>query len=155
MDERFQYLTGHPESLLVFNAFAFITTFLAQLGNHSKIHERIARIALPLELGTLGIAALSFVAKTSFPEIDQQLDLLALVGSGLVSLCYLAVPLTDERYHNHFASGKGLNRSDLSELVGILKSDFVRHMTWGSKELIKSASRLCYRFSQLPPGIIE
>jgi hypothetical protein len=133
--ERFKHLADYPEIFLGLSAIALTTTFLAQLGNHTPIHDQIARIALPLELGTMTTATLAIFTKKRFPEVSRPLSYLALAGLALVSICFLAVPSTDPRYHEFFASRKGFNFKDLPEFARFIKTDFFQRMILGTKEL--------------------
>ncbi len=135
MCERLKHLSSCPEALLGLSAIALTTSFLAQLGNHTEIHNQIALIALPLELGTMTMAALAVLTKKRSPDVSQKLGHFALAGMGLISLCYLAVSFTDEYYRDYFASRKGFNPKDLPEFAGFMWTDFFQRMTLGAKEL--------------------
>ena len=69
--------------MLIFAAVTLAITFITSRGQHSKLHHRLARIAMALELLT---AAMALVSRQA-----------AIAPAVLVAGCFLAVYFTDTR----------------------------------------------------------
>ena len=85
-------------AFFIFGLLAWLITAAVSLGRHSRTHDGIARVAMPLE-GALAVLALAG---------GEEAWLWALAG--LICLCFLAVALTDD-IEGHTAVGVWLKQA--------------------------------------------
>ncbi len=118
---------------------AFVETFLASRGNHSRIHKNILA---PIALGAEGLTALSGLGLAISTEENQRnyFRNIGRAGIGVTVLSHLAVILTDTPISSHIQSGKRFGREDLLDLGNSIFADLRRQIKDGFNLVTNSGS---------------
>lgn len=109
----------------------FGITYLASRGNHSRLHSEIAKFAMVVETANV-LVGLGLRLTQDNSSASKALKRVGEVGLGVIAGCFITVPATDRRVHEHFKSGNSLRG-----LGGILHSDFKRHMSFGVRDALR------------------